>query len=104
MVRRFFENTEPTLLSLVAVSNADQFCEAVEFDQRRSFNLSVSGTFAATIVLQRSFDDGNTWVNVWQTTEPAEKLVDTVEPGVLWRAGCPAGAFTSGVALARLSQ
>jgi hypothetical protein len=74
------------------------------------FNLTVSGTFVATIAAERSFDGGTTWVPVWADgggvalifTGPASHIMVEPESGVLWR--LRASAFTSGSAAARVSQ
>jgi len=69
-----------------------RWTDPVELDYRRPFNVSVSGTFDSSIVtLQRSFDDGVVWHDVWTTTEADELIVDTVEPGTLWRCGLRVG-------------
>ena len=78
--------------------------DGIEVDPRRPFNVSVSGTFSATVTLQRSFDAGLTWLDVWTTTEAAEELVDSVGSAVLWRLGVKTGGFTSGTAAVRIYQ
>ena len=57
-----------------------------------------------TVTLQRSFDNGSTWLDVYSTTGNVETVVDNVESGVLWRLGIKTGNFTSGTAVCRLSQ
>lgn len=60
----------------------------------RHFNLSIQGTFAATINIQRSFDRGATW----ETTDSVTTKVSTVgfepERGVMYRLSC--SGYTSG--------
>ncbi len=60
----------------------------------RHFNLSVQGTFVATVNIQRSFDDGATW----ETTDSVTTKVSTVgfepEKGVKYRLSC--SGYTSG--------
>ena len=92
------------LISSASITNANSFTEATIFDQRRPFNVSVSGTFSATVALQRSFDDGVTWLTVWTTTTAAEILVDTIEEDIQWRLGVRTGDYTSGTVVARMSQ
>lgn len=66
------------------------------------FNLSVSGTFAATVTAQRSLDN-STWVDVDAWTEPTEEI--GLEPEVMWyRVGVKTGGFTSGSVVVRLGQ
>ena len=65
-----------------------------------NFNLSISGTFSATVTVQRSTDN-STWRDVDTFTAPSEEV--GYEPEVMWyRAGVKTGAFTSGTADVRL--
>lgn len=66
-------------------------------------DLSVSGTFTATVSLQRSFD-GSTWHTVEEYTVPTEKIIENPTQSVKWRLGIITGDFTSGTAVVRLSQ
>ena len=69
----------------------------------KAFNLSVSGTFVATVSLQRSHDGGANWHDVVQLTEPDE--LGGFEPvGSLYRVGVKTGDFTSGTINVRLAQ
>lgn len=68
------------------------------------FNLSVSGTWVGTITIQRSFDNGVTWLDVKTYTSNAEDLGEEPELGVLFRAGFKPGEYTSGTAAVRISQ
>lgn len=104
---RFFDTLQPTFATERSITAAGQWTndgDGAEFDQRRPFNISVGGTFVATVTLQRSFDGGSTWHDVWATAEPAERIVDTTESGLLWRLGVKSGEFTSGSLHARMSQ
>lgn len=104
MVQRFYDTDVAPFAVEATIDAAGEFTEPTEFDARRSFNLSVSGSFVATVVLQRSFDNGATWHDVWSTSEPAQKGVENFEPDVLWRVGCKAGQYSSGTVNVRLSQ
>ena len=68
------------------------------------FNFSISGTFVATIFIQRSFDAGATWLDVNSYTAPIQTSGEEPEKGVLYRAGIKTGGFTSGTAVLRISQ
>lgn len=67
-------------------------------------NMSISGTFAATIYLQRTFDNGTTAKDVASYTSGAEKNIIEYETGVKYRLFCKTGGFTSGTANVRLSN
>lgn len=65
-----------------------------------NFNFSVSGTFSATVTVQRSTDN-STWRDVDTFTAATEEV--GYEPEVMWyRAGVKTGAFTSGTVDVRL--
>lgn len=89
----------------VAISDGeeDHFTAPLTF-YRGDFNLSVSGTFAATVTLQRSFDNGDTWATVQTFTAPIEQIVSNAEAGVLWQLGCHSADYTSGTVNCRLGQ
>lgn len=59
------------------------------------YNLSVWGTFVGTVQLQRSFDDGVTWLVAKEVSEPYEGVGLEAEFKVRYRMQCT--AFTSGV-------
>lgn len=61
------------------------------------FNLSISGTFVATVTVQRSFDNVN-WFDVDTFTAPIETY--GFDPSqCYYRAGIKTGAYTSGTAV-----
>lgn len=74
------------------------------------FNLELSGTWAATVVLERSFDGGTTFVAAARDTSGTAAsytanvsiVVNEPEPGVIYRVRC--SAFTSGTVAYRLSS
>lgn len=68
------------------------------------FNISVSGTWTATVLIQRSFDNGTSWHTVSSHTANVELQAEEVEQGVLWRVGVATGGFGSGTVVVRLSQ
>jgi hypothetical protein len=65
-------------------------------------DVSISGTFVGTVTLQRSFNDGATWVNITSYTAPIELLHENNTGGVLYRFNCT--AFTSGSIVCRMSN
>ncbi len=68
------------------------------------FNLSLSGTWVATVTIQRSFDQGSTWYDVDTWTENTQEYGLEPENGVYYRFGVKTGEFTSGTVVGRLSQ
>ena len=68
------------------------------------FNLSLSGTWTATVWVQRSFDGGVTWLDVKSYTDNVEEIGEEVERGVLYRFGVKTGGFTLGPVVGRISQ
>ena len=69
---------------------------------QKRYNVTIGGTFVATIQLQRSFDRGTTWSTVKEVTAAYDGVGIEPEPGVLYRFACT--AFTSGSAVCRLGQ
>ena len=72
-------------------------------------NVSVWGTFVGTVQMQRSFDNGATWLPLTSGgaatksfTAPASEMWTEVEQGVAYRLQCT--AYTSGTINYRLSQ
>lgn len=71
-------------------------------------NMSLWGTFVATLVLERSFDKGVTWLPITalgtpiEFTGPCTETFEEYEKGVQWRWRCK--ARTSGTINYRISQ
>ncbi len=72
------------------------------FVTRGGFNMSLSGFGSATVVLQRSFDQGDTWKDVESFSGDVERRVDDPEHGVFYRLSCT--VYTSGTIAYRLSS
>jgi hypothetical protein len=66
-------------------------------------NLSISGTWTATVWVQRSFDGGANWLDVESFTTNTESFINDPETNVLYRAGVKTGGFTAGPVVIRLS-
>jgi hypothetical protein len=78
--------------------------DALEMSDR-FYNVSVSGTWSATLFLQRSFDGGATWLDVWSRTTNVELAAqEETERGVVYRLFIKTSGFSSGTAVLRLSQ
>ncbi len=80
-----------------------------------AFNVALSGTFTGTVLFEKSYDGGATWVTVAQdaagtaasytlawTSQSINLTLCEVETQVAWRLRC--SAFTSGTLNYRLSQ
>jgi hypothetical protein len=74
------------------------------------YNIAIFGTFVGTVVLEKSYDNGTTYIPVNRMntgtpisfTAPATEVCFEPEDGVLTRFRC--SAFTSGTISYRLSQ
>ena len=84
------------------VSASNQFTDAAEL--QGYFNVSVSGTFTATITAQRSFDGGSTWHDVQAWTDITEEYGFEPEDGVQYRIGAKDGDYTVGSPVLRISK
>lgn len=58
--------------------------------------LSISGTWTGTVVLQRSFDNGDTWITLASYTTNQDISINDKTTDILYRAGCATGNYTSG--------
>ena len=67
------------------------------------FNLSISGTFSATVTVQRSFDKGSTWLDIDSFTSATEEVGFEPET-VKYRVGVKSGDYTSGSIVVRLGH
>ena len=77
----------------VTVGAENQWTDGVEV--KGGFDLSISGTFSATVTVQRSFDNGASWNAVDTFTAPIETY--GVQPNfALYRAGVATGNYVSG--------
>ncbi len=72
-------------------------------------NVTISGTFTGTVQIERSLDNGVTWVprgvesaTSLRLTAPVALVLEEAESGALYRSNCT--AFTDGLATARISQ
>ena len=68
------------------------------------FNLSISGTWAGTVTVQRSFDSGATWHDVDTWIENTQEYGLEPEGGTQYRVGIKTDEYTSGTCVVRLSQ
>ena len=92
--------SERYVTDLIITDN--QFSSAITLDGK--FNFSLSGDWVGTVVVQRSFDHGATWVDVAEFEENGEYVGEEVEADVRYRFGMHQGAYSAGEALGRLSQ
>lgn len=70
-------------------------------ERSRIVNVSLSGTWVATVLVERSFNNGVTWLTVASHTANVEEQHTEQEPGVMYRLRC--SAFTSDTVVFRIS-
>lgn len=89
-----------TTIASASIVAQNTFTDAVRLEGY--FNLSLSGTWAATVTAQRSIDN-STWVDVDTFTVNSEEV--GFEPELMWyRVGVKTGAYTSGTVVIRLGR
>lgn len=89
-----------TTLTTASIIAQNTFTDAVRLEGY--FNISLSGTWVATVTVQRSIDN-STWVDVKTYTLNAEEV--GFEPEFMWyRVGVKTGAYTSGTVVVRLGR
>lgn len=91
----------------VTLTDEDQFGSSIRVTgvgNTRIFDLDITGTWVATITLQRSVDDEVTWVDVTEYTSNQDTTVDDGLDNeiVYYRIGIDTGDYTSGTATATL--
>lgn len=92
-----------------AISGADQFSDPIRVagvDAQRVFQVTISGTWTATVHLQYSVGEPGSWVDVksWTANTTAENYDDTLDNQIIYyRIGVKAGNYTSGTANVQLS-
>lgn len=98
-------NKTPVASSFTATGQSANFTPIAG----RPFNISLWGTFVGSVQLERSFDNGSTWlpitaagtqIFVWSAS--ASESNEESEFGVIYRLNCT--AYTSGTINYRLSQ
>lgn len=96
-------------LVTVAISAEDQFTDPIRvngIENQRIFQVTISGTWTATVTLQYSVEEPGNWVDVksWTANTASENYDDGLDNQVIYyRLGVKAGGFTSGTANAQLS-
>lgn len=83
-----------------SLTGANQFSPSLNIVGH--FNLSISGTFSATVTVQRSFNNTD-WFDVETFTAAAERY--GFDPSqCYYRVGIKTGAYTSGTAVVSLIE
>lgn len=87
-------------IASASIEAEDTFTDAVQLEGY--FNVSISGTFVAAVVVQRSTDNSN-WYDVNSFTAPFEGT--GFDPEIMYyRIGVKTGGYTSGTAVVRLGR
>lgn len=88
--------------AVTGVASGRWFAEKQDYG---TLNLSVTGTWAGTVTLQKAYDFGATWIDTGEEwTANTSKIVSCYEPGVSFRIGIATGDYTSGTCNVRLSK
>lgn len=96
-------------LVTAAISGADQFSDPIRVagvENQRIFQVTVSGTWTATVTLQYSVGEPGSWVDVktWTGNTTSENYDDGLDNQIIYyRIGVKAGNYTSGTANVQLS-
>ena len=91
--------------NITAENNFTNTIEVTGVGTARSFTVSLTGTWTATVTLQRSFDDGASWIDVTTyTINTSTTYSDGLDNQIiLYRIGVKTGNFTSGTVAATLA-
>lgn len=95
------------IVKTVSATAEDTFTAAVKVEgsgTERTLSVAISGTWSATVHLQRSYDGGSTWVDYRSYTSNTEVDVrDELSQTVHYRLGVKTGNFGSGTAVLTLT-
>lgn len=96
-------------LVTASLTGADQFTDPIRvagIENQRIFQITISGTWTATVTLQYSVGEPGSWVDVkdWTANTTDENRDDGLDNEIIYyRIGIKAGDYTSGTAVATLS-
>lgn len=102
--------TQPVTGTFTTTGQSAPFKPVMRTMAWAQFNISASGTFVATVQLERSFDSGGNWFvcssdaagTPASWTAPFSVVGEEPSPGVIYRLNCT--AYTSGTVTYRISQ
>jgi hypothetical protein len=94
------------LTKSASITAQDTWTDTITVKGGNTVGISLSGTWSATVSLQRSYDGGTTWLN-YGSGYTANTLTEVYETstqqnGVMYRLGVETGNFTSGTITAKL--
>lgn len=87
---------------IINITGADQYSDSLVIGGL--FNFSLSGAWVGTVTVQRSFDNGITWLDVATFNANGEYIGREIEDSVRYRFGVKTGDYDSGTIIGRLSQ
>lgn len=93
--------SQPSTRVKKSIAAQNIFSDWMDINEYASFSLS--GTWVATVHLQRSFDGGITALDVDSFTTNVERDISTRTP-CLFRFGVKTGNYTSGTVVGELNQ
>lgn len=82
-------------MAQITITAENTFTPPKDVRANRKFNLSIWGTFVATVTVQRSFDGNETWKDVETFKIPGEWTGCDGEQ-LYYRVGVKTGDYTSG--------
>lgn len=102
--------SDPVTGTFTATGQSGSFKPVMRTMAWGTFNVSASGTFVATVQLERSFDGGSNWFvcssdasgTAASWTAPFSVIAEEPTPGVIYRLNCT--AYMSGTVTYRISQ
>ncbi len=82
---------------IASITAQNTFTDAVQLNAGQKAAISISGTFSATVTVQRRLD-GSNWRDVESFTSAVEKTF-SADSGCEIRAGVKTGGYSSGTAI-----
>lgn len=90
------------IVALSSIAAANTFTSAITINKGEVLQVSISGTWVATVMLQRSYDGGSNWYDYFSWTTNQTLEITGIEDNVQFRLGIKTAMYTSGTAVCRL--
>jgi len=93
-----------TMKETANIGAENTFTSDIVVDGGESPFISLNGTWVGTVTVQRSLDNGSTWLDYYQYTSNITVSYEEIQDGVRYRVGIKSGDYTSGTVNAEVGK
>jgi hypothetical protein len=86
------------------ISGEDMWSDTFFVDANETIIASMEGSWGATVTVQKTYDEGDTWIDYLSSTSNTNVEIAEIRGDVYYRIGIDTGDYTSGAAELRLSK